>query len=97
MISIKDIAKAVGVSSSSVSLTLNGKAKQKRISDDLSDRNMKTAEAMGCHPNRVAVGLRTGKSKTIGLIVENISNALFSTLAKIIEDEARKFGYNVVY
>jgi LacI family transcriptional regulator len=97
MVSIKDIAKAVGVSPSAVSFTLNGKAKQKRISDDLSDRIIKTAEAMGYHPNRVAVGLRTGKSKTIGLIVENISNNFFSTLAKTIEDEARKFGYNVVF
>lgn len=97
MVSIKDIAKAVGVSPSSVSFTLNGKAKQNRISDELSDRIIKTAEAMGYHPNRVAVGLRTGKSKTIGLIVENISNNFFSTLAKTIEDEARKFGYNVVF
>lgn len=97
MVSIKDIAKAVGVSPSAVSLTLNGKAKQKRISDDLSERIMKMAEELGYHPNRVAVGLRTGKSKTIGLIVENISNNFFSTLAKTVEDEARKFGYNVVF
>ena len=52
---------------------------------------------MGYQPNRMAVGLRTGKSKTIGLIVENISNIFFSTLAKTVEDEARKFGVNVVY
>jgi LacI family transcriptional regulator len=97
MVSIKDIAKAVGVSPSTVSFTLNGKARQQRISDDLSDRILKTAEELGYHPNRVAVGLRTGKSKTIGLIVENISNNFFSTLAKTIEDEARKFGYNVVF
>lgn len=97
MITIKDIAKAVGVSSASVSFTLNGKAKEKRISDDLSEKIINTATAMGYHPNRVAVSLRTGRSKTIGLIVENISNVFFSTLAKTIEDEARKFGLHVVY
>lgn len=97
MVTIKDIAKAVGVSSASVSFTLNGKAKEKRISIDLSEKIIKTAEAMGYQPNRMAVGLRTGKSKTIGLIVENISNIFFSTLAKTVEDEARKFGVNVVY
>jgi len=97
MISIKDIAKVIGVSPSSVSLTLNGKAKEKRISDELAKKIIKTAKQMGYHPNSVAVGLRTGKSKTIGLIVENISNHFFSSLAKIIEDEARKFGYYVVY
>ena len=42
-------------------------------------------------------GLRTGKTKTIGLIVENISNAFFATLAKAIEDEAKKYDYKVVY
>ncbi|HEX7905589.1 MAG TPA: substrate-binding domain-containing protein [Chitinophagaceae bacterium] len=97
MISIKDIAKVIGVSPSSVSLTLNGKAKEKRISDELAKKIIETAQQMGYHPNSVAVGLRTGKSKTIGLIVENISNHFFSSLAKIIEDEARKFGYYVVY
>jgi LacI family transcriptional regulator len=41
--------------------------------------------------------LRTGKTKTIGLIVENISNAFFACLAKTIEDEAKKYDYKVVY
>lgn len=97
MVSIKDIAKALGVSPSSVSFVLNGKAKEKRISGALADRITATAAEMGYHPNRVAVSLRTGKSKTIGLIVENIANNFFSTLAKTIEDEARKLRYNVVY
>ncbi|RYZ48714.1 MAG: LacI family transcriptional regulator, partial [Chitinophagaceae bacterium] len=97
MVSIKDIAKAVGVSPAAVSLVLNGKAKQSRISDDLSAKIEAAALQMGYRPNRVAIGLRTGKSKTLGLIIENIANNFFSTLAKTVEDEARKFGYNVVY
>ena len=97
MISIKDIAKAIGVSPASVSLVLNGKAKQSRISDDLANKIETAALEMGYRPNRVAVGLRTGKSRTLGLIIENIANNFFSTLAKTVEDEARKFGYNVVY
>ena len=97
MTSLKDIAKSLGVSPSTVSIVLNGKAKQKRISDDLAQRIIDVAAQMGYQPNRIAVSLRTGKSKTIGLIVENISNNFFSSLAKIIEDEARTFGYNVVY
>ncbi|NTS40971.1 substrate-binding domain-containing protein [Flavisolibacter sp. BT320] len=97
MVSIKDIAKAVGVSPAAVSLVLNGKAKQSRISDELSAKIEAAALQMGYRPNRVAIGLRTGKSKTLGLIIENIANNFFSTLAKTVEDEARKFGYNVVY
>jgi LacI family transcriptional regulator len=55
------------------------------------------AREMGYRPNQLARGLRTGKTKTIGLIVENISNAFFATLAKSIEDEAKKYDYKVVY
>jgi LacI family transcriptional regulator len=52
---------------------------------------------MGYRPNQLARGLRTGKTKTIGLMVENISNAFFARLAKSIEDEAKKYDYKVVY
>jgi len=97
MISIKDIAKSLGVSPSSVSIVLNGKAKEKRISDALASKIIEASERMGYFPNQAAVSLRTGQSKTIGLIVENISNNFFSSLAKTIEDEVRMFGYNVVY
>ncbi|HVF97270.1 MAG TPA: substrate-binding domain-containing protein [Flavisolibacter sp.] len=97
MVSIKDIARALSVSPSSVSLVLTGKAKERRISDGLSDKIIAKAEEMGYQPNRAAVSLRTGKSKTIGLIVENIANHFFSSLAHTIQEEARHFHYNVVY
>src|SRR5690349_23944578 len=38
-----------------------------------------------------------GKTKTIGLIVADISNPFFSTIARIIEDEAKKHGYVVIF
>ncbi len=97
MVSIKDIAKALSVSPSSVSLVLTGKAKERRISESLSEKITAKAAEMGYQPNRAAVSLRTGKSKTIGLIVENISNHFFSSLAHTIQQEARHFHYNVVY
>lgn len=97
MISIKDIAKALSVSPSSVSLVLTGKAKERRISEALIEKIIAKAAEMGYQPNRAAVSLRTGKSKTIGLIVENISNHFFSSLAHTIQEEARHFHYNVVY
>lgn len=97
MVSLKDIAKAASTTPSTVSLVLNGKGKQNRISDKLAGKIQETAKKMGYVPNQIAVTLRTGKSKTIGLIVENISDSFFSSLAKTVEDEFRKFGYNVVY
>lgn len=96
-VSLKDIAKLAGVAPSTVSLVLNGKAKQMRISDVLAIKIAKVASDAGYQPNQVAVSLRTGKSKILGLIVESISGHFFGSLAKIIEDEAGKFDYKVVY
>ena len=96
-VSIKDIASIVGAAPATVSFVLNGKAKEMRISEKLAESIKSTAEKLGYHPNQIAVSLRTGKSKILGLIVENISDNFFATLARIIEDEAELFGYRVVY
>lgn len=96
-VSLKDIARLAGVAPSTVSFVLNGKARQMRISDELAAKIAAIAEKSGYHPNQLAVSLRTGKSKILGLIVESISGNFFASLAKVIEDEAEKFGYRVVY
>lgn len=96
-VSIKDIAQKAGVVPSTVSLVLNGKAKQMRISDELAERIKVLAVETGYQPLQTAVSLRTGKTKTLGLIVEDISNVFFASLAKCIEDEAYALGYKIVY
>ena len=96
-VSIKDIAQKAGVVPSTVSLVLNGKAKQSRISDDLAARIKALAIETGYQPLQTAVSLRTGRTKTLGLIVEDISNVFFASLAKCIEDEAYSLGYKIVY
>jgi len=96
-ISIKDIAIKAGVVPSTVSFVLNGRDKEMRISQTLTDKIKAIAEETGYYPNHTAVSLRTGKTKIIGLIVEDISNVFFSTLAKTIEDEAYAIGYKIVY
>lgn len=96
-VSISDIARKAGVSVSTVSFVMNDKAVKMRISREVIEKVEHVAREMGYRPNQLARGLRTGKTKTIGLIVENISNAFFATLAKSIEDEAKKYDYKVVY
>lgn len=97
MPSLKELAKIVGVSPTTVSFVLNGKSKEMRISEELADRIMQTAKDISYKPNNIAVALRTGQTKIIGLIVEDIANSFFSNLAKTIEDEANFYGYKVVY
>lgn len=96
-VSLKEVAAASGVSASTVSLILNGKARQMRISETLEKKVVQTARKMGYQPNQLAVSLRTGKSNILGLVVESISGRFFASLAKVIEDEAEKYGYRVVY
>lgn len=96
-VSLKDIARLAQVSPATVSFVLNGKAKQMRISQPVAERIIMVAQQEGYQPNQVAVSLRTGKSQMIGLIVESISGNFFASLAKIIEEQAGKFGYRVVY
>ncbi len=96
-VSLKDIANMTGASTSTVSFILNGKASEMRISEALKKKVIATAKKMGYQPNQVAVSLRTGQTKILGLLVEDISNNFFAMLAKTIEDEAEIFGYKVVY
>ena len=96
-ISLKEISRLAGVSASTVSLILNGKARQVRISEKLEKKVVAIAKKAGYSPNQLAISLRTGKSNILGLIVESISGHFFASLARVIEDEADNHGYRVVY
>jgi LacI family transcriptional regulator len=96
-ISLKDVAREAGISTSAVSFILNGRAQEMRISKDLEKRVRIIADKLGYVPNQVAVSLRTGQSKMIGLVVESIAGHFFALLAKIIEEEAEKAGYKLLY
>ncbi|RPE14320.1 LacI family transcriptional regulator [Chitinophaga lutea] len=96
-LSLKDVARMAGVAPSTVSFVLNGKARQMRISDELAEKVQAVVKKTGYQPHSVAVNLRTGQSKTLGLMVESISGSFFAALARVIESEADRFGYNIVY
>lgn len=96
-ISLKDIAEAAGVSTALVSFVLNGKKKEYRVGEETAQRILKIANEMNYQPNLAAKSLRSGKTKTIGLVVSDISNPFFSQLARVLEDEAAKRGYTVLF
>ena len=96
-VSLKDIATLSGASPSTVSFVLNGKEKEMRISERLAKKIKAVASREGYKPNQVAVSLRTGQSKILGLIVESIGGNFFGALARVIEHEADKYGYRIVY
>ncbi len=97
-LSIRDIGKELGVSITTVSFILNGKAKEKRISDALTKKVLDFVEKVNYSPNVMAQALRTGKSKIICLMVEDISNNnFFSQVARQIEEQAHQNGYRIIF
>jgi LacI family transcriptional regulator len=94
---IHDIAKQLDVSITTVSLVLNGKARQYRISEALTERVLQHVAQVGYRPNQLAKSLRTGKTHVIGLILEDISNPFFATVAWLIERQAFARGYRILY
>ena len=94
---IKDIADELGVSKALVSFVLNGKSKEKRISEEMTKKVLDTAIKLNYKPNYLAKSLRTGKSHTIALIIADISNPFFAKFARHIEIEASKYNYKLIF
>lgn len=94
---ISDIATQLGVSVTTVSFILNGKAKEKRISKAVIERVEKRVKELGYKPSQLAKSLRTGKTNIIGLIVEDIANPFFANIARLIEEKAYNEGYRILY
>ena len=94
--SLKDIAEKVGVSTALVSYVLNNK-REGRTSKIVADKIRKVAESLNYRTNQIARSLKSNRTFTIGLIVSDISNPFFSSLARIIEDEGARSGYTVLF
>lgn len=95
-VSIKDIAKKVGVSNATVSLVLNGKEKEGRIRKEVAEKVLQAAKELNYEPNNFARALRMGQSNTIGLILADISNSFFANIAFHIQEYAEEYGYSVI-
>ncbi len=96
MPTLKQIAKDLNISVSTVSRILNGKGKESRISDTTVESVLKYAEEIGYAPNLIAKGLQASQTFTIGLMVPNIANLFFALMAKNIEKWASKAKYSIV-
>ncbi|MFN8348682.1 MAG: substrate-binding domain-containing protein [Spirosomataceae bacterium] len=96
-LSIKAIAETLQISTATVSYILNGKSKEKRISDELTQKVLAFVEQNNFKPNHLAKSLRTGKTNVIGLMVEDIADTFFSSIAGSIENIAYENGYKIIY
>ncbi|MBL7741898.1 MAG: LacI family DNA-binding transcriptional regulator [Chitinophagaceae bacterium] len=92
-VTIKDIAKALGLSTSTVSRALRDSYE---ISPETKKLVLEYAEKINYHPNPIALSLRERRSRSIGVIVAEIANSFFSQAIDGIESIAYKNGYNVI-
>lgn len=90
---IKDIAKELNISSSTVSRALKN---YPGISEETKRKVKDLAEKLNYRPNAVALSLRKSKSFTIGVIIPEVVHFFFSTVISGIEEVAFKNGYNVI-
>lgn len=91
---LKDIAALAGVSTAAVSIILN--KDNNRFSDETKIKVKSIAKELNYTPNIAAKNLVSRKSNTIGLIIPDIGNPFFSTLAKIIENSLRSLDYTLI-
>lgn len=93
---LKQLAKSTGLSVSTVSRVLNGKAEASRISAATRERVLREAARQGVVINAVARGLRLRTTQTLGLLIPDISNPFFAALARQVERASRARGYSVL-
>jgi LacI family transcriptional regulator len=92
MVNIYDVATLAGVSPATVSRVLNGA----RVSLPMAERVRAAAAELDFTPNRTARTLRKQNSEVIALIIPDIENPFFTSLARGVEDRAQASGYSVV-
>jgi LacI family transcriptional regulator len=93
---IRDLAKALDLSTTTVSRVLNGKGDAYRIKAETQERVRQAAVKFSYTPSKVARGLKMAKTDTIGLIIPDISNPFFAEVAHGVEREARIKGLSLI-
>lgn len=90
---LRDVARAAGVSVSTVSLVVNAKP-HARIGEDTRQRVMDAANALGYRPNALAKSLVRGRSKFIGIVAEALATSPFAgSIIRGAQEEAWRHGY----
>lgn len=93
MATIRDVARKAGVAPITVSRVINNSG---YVSAEKRQRVEAAVAELGYIPNRLASGLRHNQTKTLALLVSDITNPFWTTVARGVEDAARAQGFNVI-
>ncbi len=99
-VTLKDIAKQVGVQASTVSRVLNGKNTKIKVASETKRRIFTAVKELGYHPNASARSLVTSRTKHLGLIMsdkvtDGFSNTFYSKYIEGVEQACRACGYGL--
>ncbi|MGG5575509.1 catabolite repressor/activator [Vibrio diazotrophicus] len=93
---LDEIAKLAGVSKTTASYVINGKAQKHRISEKTQQKVMAVVNEYNYRPDHAASSLRAGNSRSFGLIIPDLENTSYARLAKLIEQNSRQAGYQIL-
>ncbi|MFC5079489.1 Catabolite repressor/activator [Vibrio thalassae] len=93
---LDEIAKLAGVSKTTASYVINGKAQKYRISEKTQKKVMAVVEQHNYRPDHAASSLRAGHSRSFGLIIPDLENTSYARIAKLLEQNSRKAGFQIL-
>src|SRR3954462_11079351 len=94
-VTLRDVARRARVHTSTASRALNP-ATRERITERIARRVTLAAEELGNQPNPSAYGLKTNRSRTVGVVIPDIANPVFPPILRGIEDAFAESGYTAV-
>ncbi len=92
-VTLRDVAREAGVSIKTVSRVVNG---EPVVNATTADRVAGVVEKLGYRPNELARSLKGRRSRTIGLVIADVSNPFMATCAQAIEAVAREYGHALI-
>jgi LacI family transcriptional regulator len=95
-VTLEQVAQAAGVSASTASRALAGKARECRISEKTEQAILNAAKGLGFRPSHVARSLRTQRTNLIGLLVPDASNPFFAAIARKATVSAERHGMSIL-
>lgn len=92
-VTISDVARLAGVSTATVSHTINN---TRYVSEETKEKVYQAIAELGYTPDASARSFRTGKKRTIGFVVPDISNKFFGTMIEAVENHLSAHGYHLI-